>query len=161
MHVCVCVCLLVCVYNSGRVSHSASLGTSLALRVMEACLPSPHSLPMADVHSGKSGWQQSPQARHHSPLWLLLAGYLVTPVLGLSSVLPRRVAPMPGPWSSLGSHTPGASEFLGPRSLHAYFITWVKGLWLPTPSSTQVSNSSPCGPVSENFSICPSYNTPE
>lgn len=49
MHVCVCVCLFVCVYMSGRILDSTPLGTSQALQGMEAYLPPPHSLPVADA----------------------------------------------------------------------------------------------------------------
>ncbi|CAI5669586.1 unnamed protein product [Oreochromis niloticus] len=50
------------------------------------------------VHSGTAGCRQSRRARQCSPLWLLLRGYWVTPRLGISSALPRRVARMPLRW---------------------------------------------------------------
>ena len=49
MDVCICVCLFVCVYMSGWVSDPTSLGTSQALQGMEAYLPPPLPLPVADA----------------------------------------------------------------------------------------------------------------
>ena len=49
MDVCICVCLFVCVYMSGRVSDATCLRTSQALQGLEAHLPPPLPLPVADA----------------------------------------------------------------------------------------------------------------
>ena len=96
------------------------------------------------VHSGTAGCRQSRRARRCSPLWLLLRGYWVTPRLGISSALPRKVARMPLRWCSLGSRTLGPLDVWSLDLLHACFMPWGTGLWASTPSSRPLHGETFC-----------------
>ena len=75
MDVCICVCLYVCVYMSGRVSDATSLGTYQALQGMEAYLPPPLPLPVADAlrHRCVGGSLCPGWASRHTPAHSLVA----------------------------------------------------------------------------------------